>query len=299
MIRLIAALVVSLAVLAGACQSEEDIAPTRESTLPTVAPIDSLPPSVRPNPTTAPDDEVADPTPRGNLGLELVRSFPHDANAWTQGYVIEDGRIFESTGDWEASESTLREIDPISGETLRSVAIGEPYFSEGIEIVGDEIIMITWQDNTAFVFDKDTFEVQRTYTYDGEGWGLCLDDATGPNRLVMSDGSATLTFRDPATFEITGTLEVAHNNQDELRLNELECVDGFVYANVWTTNTIVRIDLATGNIVSAIDASVLKDRELGGAGNILNGIAYDERKGTFLLTGKFWPAVFEVRFVSQ
>ncbi len=281
-----------MVVLAGACQSGDSTPPTRESTLPTVAPVESVPPASRDRQAKA----EADPTPAGELTVEVVREFPHDPDAWTQGYLIEQGRLFESTGDWEASESTLREIDPETGAVLRSVDVGEPFFSEGIELVGDQIYMITWQDNTAFVFGRESFEVDNTFSYDGEGWGLCLDDHGNNNRLVMSDGSETLTFRDPATFEEIGTLQLVHDGS--FRLNELECVDGFAYANVWTTDIIVRIDLATGQIASTIDASALKIR-MGNAGNILNGIAYDESNNTFLLTGKFWPSAFEVRFVPR
>ncbi len=278
--------------MAGACQSGDSTPPTRDSTLPTVAPVESIPPATRDQQAAG----EADPTPTGQLTVEVVREFDHDPDAWTQGYLIEQGRLFESTGDWEASESTLREVDPESGDVLRSVDVGQPFFSEGIAQVGDQIYMITWQDNTAFVFDRETFEVDTTFSYDGEGWGLCLDDHDGNNRLVMSDGSETLTLRDPVTFEATGTLQLVHDGS--FRLNELECVDGFAYANVWTTNIIVRIDLATGEIASTIDASPLKNL-MGGAGNILNGIAYNEATNTFLLTGKFWPSAFEVRFVPR
>ncbi len=293
MLRISSTIFVGLVVLAGACQASNDSnPPTRSTTQPTVAPVDSVPASSRSEQAAA----EADPTPDGQLVLEVVREFPHDTDAWTQGYLIEQDRLFESTGDFQSSESTLREVDPETGEVLRSVNVGEPYFSEGIEQVGDRIYMITWQDNTAFVFGRETFEVEETFTYQGEGWGLCLDDHDGNNRLVMSDGSETLTFRDPETFEATSTLQI--DNDGSFRLNELECVDGFAYANVWTTNIIVRIDLETGEIASTIDASELKTR-LGGAGNILNGIAYDEASNTFLLTGKFWPSAFEVRFVPR
>lgn len=282
---------IALALLAGACDTLDLGDDQREGAPPDVVPI-TLVPAPQRNPTTT------DPTPNvplGDLTVELIRSFDHDPDAWTQGLLIEQGRLFESTGDFEASESTLREIDPRNGEVLRELLVGEPYFSEGIELVGDRIFMLTWQDNTAFVYDRDTFTLEETFTYQGEGWGLCQDQ----DRLVMSDGSQTLTFRDPATFEVQGTLPVLHQGDDALRLNELECVDGYAYANVWLTNLIVRIDLATGSIVSSIDASSLKDDELDGAGNILNGIAYDEASGTFLLTGKFWPTVFEVEFVAK
>ncbi len=273
--------------LAGSCQSATPEETYRESTLPPQRTVVSVPDSRR---ATSEPVEV----PFGDLTVEILDQFQHDPGAWTQGYAMANGQLFESTGDWDLSDSTLREIDRESGEILRSVDVGEPLFSEGIEIVGDQIFMITWQDNVAFTFDRETFAKIETFSYAGEGWGLCLDG----DRLVMSDGSETITFRNPETFEVVDTLEISHPGNDFYRLNELECVDGYAFANVWLTDLIVRIDLTTGEVVSTIDASILKD-EIGGRGDILNGIAYDEAADAYLLTGKQWPTTFVVRFVER
>jgi glutaminyl-peptide cyclotransferase len=229
--------------------------------------------------------------PEGDLVPEVVRTMPHDTAAFTQGYVLDGDRLFESTGQY--GESSLREVHPGTGEVRRSVPVGADYFAEGLELVDDRLVLLTWQEQTAFVYDPATFEVVGQLGYEGEGWGLCrLDD-----RLVMSDGSDQLTFRDPVTFEPLGTVPVRDQDDPVDDLNELECVDGEVWANVWQTDRIVRIDPITGAVLANVDASgLLSEAERAGA-DVLNGIAHVDGTDRFLLTGKYWPTVFEVRFV--
>jgi len=175
---------------------------------------------------------------------------------------------------------------------LRWAPLADEYFGEGLTVVGDSLIQLTWLAGKAFVYDIDTFEVTTVFDYEGQGWGLCFDGVA----LVMSDGSSSLTMRDPETFMIVGTVIVQLNGSDVALLNELECVAGKIYANIWQTDTIVEIDPATGDVMAVIDAAGLLDGTDTAGVDVLNGIAYDETSETFLLTGKLWPAMFEVVF---
>jgi glutaminyl-peptide cyclotransferase len=181
-----------------------------------------------------------------------------------------------------------------SGAVLRQLNIPSPYFAEGLALVGEQLIQLTWQNQVAFLYDRATFASQGQFTYTTEGWGLCYDGT----RLVMSDGTSLLYFRDPSTFATQGTVTVRLNGAPLDHLNELECVDGFVYANVWTTDYIVKIDPATGRVVARINASGLLTPEERSHTDVLNGIAVDPSNGDFLITGKFWPKLFRVHFVA-
>jgi glutamine cyclotransferase len=230
-----------------------------------------------------------------DLLWEVVSRRPHDAQAWTQGLQLdEDGRLFESTG--KLGRSTLREVDPWTGSVLRSVALPDDQFAEGIASVDGTLVQLTWQDGIARAWDAATFEQLATYPYRGEGWGLCFDG----QRLVMSDGSDRLTFRDAATFEELGTVTVIHD-LDDLRLNELECVAGQVWANAYLTDSVVRIDPESGLLTGSLDLSLL--RSLGGMDaegwEVLNGIAHDTATDTYLVTGKLWSELFEIRVLED
>ena len=224
--------------------------------------------------------------------VEVVREFSHERDAYTQGLVWWNGQLFESTG--RAGESTLRRLDPQTGQVVQRIDVPAQYFGEGLALVDRRLIMLTWRAQRAFSYDRDSFEQLDTYRYQGEGWGLCYDN----ERLVMSDGSDRLTYRDPITFEPLGEQRVRLRGQPLYELNELECVNGAVYANVWTENFIVRIDPATGQVTDYIDAAgLLRGADLIGS-EVLNGIAYDPEAQTFYITGKWWPKMFEVRFVN-
>ncbi len=225
-------------------------------------------------------------------GIRVLERIPHQTDAFTQGLVFQEGRLFESTG--LRGESSLREVDPGTGDIIRQVALEDHYFGEGLAAVGDSLVMLTWQEGTAFVFERDTFTLTDTFAYSGEGWGLCFDGSS----LVMSDGSSTLQYRDPETFEVRKTVDVVRPDGRPLPLlNELECVAGHVYANVFTTTYIVRID--EGGQVGAIYdlASLLTAAEWASLGPeaVLNGIAFNEATGNFLVTGKLWPWMFEIQ----
>jgi glutaminyl-peptide cyclotransferase len=222
------------------------------------------------------------------MRVEVVETVPHDTSAFTQGLLFDDrGRLFESTG--LEGRSTLREVDPDTGAVLRSEQIDPTIFAEGLALVDDRLIQITYQDGRAFVYDAETFEREETFEYTGEGWGLCYDG----ERLVMSTGSDTLTFRDPETFEPIGDVQVTMGGAPVELLNELECVEGKVYANLWTTNSIVVIDPASGEVETLIDASSLM-RPAGA--DVLNGIAVDPEGGLWL-TGKLWDKMYQVELV--
>lgn len=226
---------------------------------------------------------------------EILATYPHDAAAFTQGLLLSGEHLYESTGIY--SQSTLREVVPETGEVLREVELAPNYFAEGLTLVGDRLIQITWREGTALVYDLDTFEQTDTLSYEGEGWGLCYDGED----VVMSDGSATLTRRDPETFEVLGTTEVRLGGEPVTMLNELECVNGFVYANVWQTDTILKI-AEDGRVAEEIDASTLlstAERAQLSRDAVLNGVAYNPETETFYLTGKLWPKLLEVRFESQ
>ncbi len=247
-----------------------------------------------PGPTTAPPTV---PT----LRPEVLAELPHDPSAFTQGFEIDDGVLYEGTG--LEGRSQLRELNPDTGAVLRSVPLPGELFGEGITVVGDRIWQLTWQDGVVLEWDRPTLTLRREIPIQGEGWGLCDDDGEPSDgqsgRLVRSDGTDRLRFHDPVTFVEQGSVAVTLDGAPVDRLNELECVDGQVWANVWQTDRIVRIDPATGRVTAVVDAAGLLDPAQRADTDVLNGIAaVPGDDGTFLITGKLWPVTFRVRFVS-
>lgn len=238
------------------------------------------------------DSAVRDPEthniPAGAT-FEIVEEIPHDTSAFTQGLELSDGRLFESTG--LVGASSIREVDPETGEVLRILPVDE-VFAEGLTIVDDSAIQLTWKDGEAYRYDLDTFARTETYSYDGEGWGLCDDG----DRLVMSNGTPTLQFRNRSDFSLISTVEVLFNNSPVDELNELECVDGRVWANIWRSSLIIEIDPATGQVVRVLNARSLTPPSVeGSSSSVLNGIAHDPTDDTYLVTGKQWPTMYRVR----
>ncbi|MFL6235782.1 MAG: glutaminyl-peptide cyclotransferase [Thermoanaerobaculia bacterium] len=225
------------------------------------------------------------------LKVKVLSTRPHDPGAFTQGLVLDGDTLFESTG--LNGESSLREVDPQTGKVKRKLDVPSEYFAEGLALVDGRLIQLTWQEEKAFVYNRSDFKKVAEFRYDGEGWGLCFDGA----RLVMSDGSNRLTFRDPKTFAVDSILSVTLAGKPATRINELECVDGVVYANVWQTDDILRIDPKDGRVTAVIDASGLLTPEERQKADVLNGIAWNPRTRTFLITGKHWPRMFEVELV--
>ena len=228
------------------------------------------------------------------LGVEILSERPHDAGAFTQGLLWHDGSIYESTGQY--GESTIRQVDPETGEVLKSRALSDEHFGEGLARVGEQLIQLTWNAGVAYVWDLASLDLVETRHYGGKGWGLCFDGES----LLMSDGTPQIARRDPETLAVLETLEVRLDGRPVPDINELEFAEGWLYANVWRTDWVIRIDPSSGEVVALIDASPLRDR-LGPATDpdaVLNGIAYLPETATFLLTGKNWPSAFEVIFVE-
>lgn len=225
-------------------------------------------------------------------GYEVVASYPHDASAFTQGLLLEDGVLYESTG--RHGQSSLRKVDLETGEVLKVRNLTGAYFGEGAAIAGGKIIQLTWRSQKGFVYDKHTFELLETFTYPGEGWGLTYDGRS----LIMSDGTDVLRYLDPATFKETGKLEVYGENGPVNNLNELEFVEGEIFANIWGSDRIARVDPGTGRVKGWIDLSgILSEKDREGGEDVLNGIAYDPGKKRLFVTGKLWPKLYEIRVV--
>lgn len=224
--------------------------------------------------------------------VDVISVRPHDARAYTQGLLLHEGELYESTGLY--GESSLRRVDPDTGEVRQRIDIDAAYFAEGLALVGDRLIQLTYQEHAAFVYRRDTFARTDQFRFDNaEGWGLCYDG----KRLVMSDGTGTLTFRNPETFAVVGEMDVTRAGRYAIHLNELECVGDRIYANIWPTDTIVEIDARTGVVTAEIDVYGLLTPEERAQAQIPNGIAWDPATEHFLITGKFWPWLFEVAFV--
>ena len=229
--------------------------------------------------------------------VEIIEWFPHDPDAFTQGLEVADGTMYESTG--LRGRSSLRAVDATTGEVIAQVDLADELFGEGITVVGDRIVQLTWQSGTALVYDRSTLRSMGEHAYDGEGWGLCLSDDV----LIMSDGSDRLARRDPQTFELLGTATVTASGYDGRLdyLNELECVDDLVLANVWQTDRLLVIDPVPGRVVASIDASPLVDdvsRHASSDIDVLNGVAFDPDSATLWMTGKLWPRLYRVRIVE-
>ncbi len=222
--------------------------------------------------------------------FEVVAAWPHDRGAFTQGLLVRNGGFLESTG--LNGQSSLREVEMKTGRVLKQVSLAPQYFGEGLAVIGDRAFMLTWQHGKGFVYDADTFRLEREFAYTGEGWGLATDGTS----LILSDGTAQLRFLDPTTFAVTRTVEVTSEGKPVEHLNELEFIRGEVFANVWQENQIVRIDPATGVVRGLIDCSGLLPRtEIRPDTDVLNGIAYDAAADRLFLTGKRWPKIYEVR----
>jgi len=222
-------------------------------------------------------------------GYTVVRTYPHDPTAFTQGLQYVDGFLYEGTG--QNGQSSIRKVNLETGVVLQRRDLAKEHFGEGITVWNDEVYQLTWQSGIGFVYDRQTFAPKRTFRYTGEGWGLTRD-ADG---LIMSDGTGTLRFVDPATFAERRRVKVTAAGAAVPRLNELEYVKGEIFANVWTTDEVARIDPATGRVTGWVDLGhLLTDRERAST-DVMNGIAYDAAGDRLFVTGKWWPKLFEVR----
>jgi glutaminyl-peptide cyclotransferase len=229
------------------------------------------------------------------FGYRVVSEYPHDRRAYTQGLVYIDGVLYEGTGQY--GKSTLRRVDLETGEVLQAVGLSKEYFGEGIAVLGDRIYQLTWKSGICVVFDRATFELLEVFTYQTEGWGLTTDG----EQLIMSDGTNRLFIRDPETFAELDTIDVYDGVRAIWNLNELEIVDGEIWANVWQTDHIARIDPETGQVTGWIDLTGLlseSDRRTHRV-DVLNGIAHDPETDRLFVTGKLWPKLFEIEVVPR
>jgi len=263
-------------------------------------------PTTRPVPTSLPSPTPTSrqvptslPSPAPTEGIPvysycIVDTFPHDRGAYTQGLVYQEGVLYEGTGQY--GRSTLRRVELETGRVLQLYALPPQYFGEGITTWGQRIIQLTWKNREGFVYDKTGFELLDTFRYSTEGWGITHDGT----RLIMSDGTSTLHFWDPETLEEIGQVQVHDDHGPVARLNELEYVQGKVYANVWLTDRIAIIDPQTGQVTAWADlAGLLKPEDYTRQVDVLNGIAYDAAEDRLFVTGKWWPKLFEIDLITS
>ena len=257
-------------------------------------------PSVTASPQTVADPAAPAPAPTPppvvtRQSYEVVRQLPHDTAAFTQGLFFHDGTLFESTGRY--GESQLRKLDPNTGTVLSAKDLPATVFGEGSARWNDRMIVLTWQAGTGFVVDLGTLETVSSFSYPGEGWGLTASDT----HLIQSNGSDQLLFLDPETFKITKRVRVTLNGNPLRKLNELEWINGEVWANVWQADQVVRVDPESGHVLGVIDLTGLfpaADRDAP-LDDVLNGIAYDAATDRLFVTGKHWPNLFELRIVDN
>lgn len=239
-------------------------------------------------------DTSMPPQTASQFTVNVKNTLPHDRGAFIQGLVYQEGIFYEGTGLY--GRSSLRKVTPETGNVIQEINLAPNIFGEGITIWGDKIIQITWKSRKGFVYDKNTFERLATFSYPTEGWGITHDDT----RLIMSDGTATLYFWNPETLAETGRITVTDHGVPVTQLNELEYINGEVWANVWQTNKIARINPETGTVTGWIDASgLLSAEDLTQQVDVLNGIALDAETGRVFITGKLWPKIFEIELISQ
>jgi glutamine cyclotransferase len=237
---------------------------------------------------TAKQAPAAKPTAAPVYGYKIVRTYPHDRTSFTEGFFVLDGQFWESTG--LEGRSYIRRIDIESGRVLQQYNIPSKYFGEGIVIIGNQLFELTYKHGLAFVYDKSTFQLLKTFQYSGEGWALTTD---GKN-LIFDDGSSVLKFLDPATFKEVRRITVTDAGQPVDQINELEYIKGEIWANIWQEEKIARIDPRTGKINSWLDMRGLLSVMESVGTDVLNGIAYDAKTDRIFVTGKFWPKVFEI-----
>ena len=227
-------------------------------------------------------------------GYRVVKAFPHDPESYTQGLVYDAGLLHESTG--QRGSSRLRTVELETGKVLRETELPRTHFGEGLALVGERLIQLTWEEQVARIYERATLKAVDQFEYEGEGWGLAYDGT----HLVMSDGSETLVFRDPETFKEMRRVRVLLNGQPLRMLNELEMVEGELWANVWKQDYLVRIDPRTGTVLGFVDLTGIFDRRtIRNEDAVLNGIAYDPAGKRLFVTGKLWPKLFQIEVVPK
>lgn len=253
------------------------------------------------NSTDADKNELPTNTVPAVLNYTITNVYPHNTGSFTEGLEWHDNAIYESTGSPDyTGTSKLAKIDLLTGKDIRKITLAKEYFGEGMTVLNGKIYQLTYKEMKCFVYDFATFKKLKEFSYTGQGWGMTNDG----KYLIMDDGSNNLYYRDPVNFQVVKVVGVTDNNGPLASINELEYVDGFIYANVWFTNMIVKIDPASGKVVGKADFSYVLNKYAPGAisdedqanSAVLNGIAYDSVGKRFFITGKLWPKLFEVKF---
>jgi len=278
-LRVFSVVIVSALVLGFFFWPEGEATPAPQS-------IDSAPAA---DPKAAPAAEALTPE---RLRVRVLNSYPHDAEAYTQGLVWQGGNLYESTG--LNGRSSVRRVDVASGEVEHRFDLSQEYFGEGLAVAGDRLIQITWKRGAAFSYDLETLQSVAEWSYSGDGWGLCYDG----EQFYMTDGSANLTVRSAEDFSLIDTRVITLRGRPQRAVNELECAEGVIYGNVYGSEVIVRIEPTSGVITGVVDARGLLTAEEGAGVDVMNGIAYDPTDRVFYLTGKLWPKMFQVVFES-
>jgi glutamine cyclotransferase len=285
----VAVFVLAVLVVGALAFSLSSLAPFNGSS-PTPTPTQTPPPT-SPTPTISPAPTLDPSTSNGptSYTYKIVKTYRHDPSAFTEGLVFDNGVLYESTG----LTSSLRRVDLESGNVLQKVSLSEEYFGEGLAVVNYSLVQLTWQNQIGFIYDKSTFSLLGNFSYNTEGWGLTYDG----NRLIMSDGSSKLTFLDPITFQKNGQVIVHDGKTSIANINELEYVNGDVYANIWLQQKIAIIDPQNGNVKGWIDLTGIYQSH--NIDDVLNGIAYDSQNNRLFITGKYWPNLYQIIIIPK
>jgi glutaminyl-peptide cyclotransferase len=258
------------------------------------------PPTQTPSPPTSSPTSTPKPSPTQSTAngpttytYKIVKTYPHNTTAFTEGLVFDNSVLYESTGTFESSPSSLRQVNLENGVVQKEIFLSSQYFGEGLTVVDGSIVQLTWQSNIGFVYDKETFGLLKNFSYSTEGWGLTYNG----NKLIMSDGSANLYFLDSTTFQKTGQVSVHDGNTSITNINELEYVNGDVYANIWLQQKIAIINPQNGGVKGWIDLTgIYQSNNLD---EVLNGIAYDSATGRLFVTGKDWPSLYQITITPK
>ncbi len=250
-----------------------------------------------PSASSASGQQAATVTPAAEVPVwtyEVVNTWPHDTTAYTQGLIYHDGILYESTG--LNGQSSLRKVELQTGKVLKKIPVASQYFAEGMTLLNGRIFQLTWQNQKGFIYEPENFRQIGEFAYTGEGWGLTHDGQS----LILSDGTNQIRFINPETFKVERAISVVYKGKEVMELNELEYIRGEIYANIWQTDEIIRIDPKTGKVLGVIDLTgLLPGKRANEADDVLNGIAYDEKGQRIFVTGKRWPKLFEIRLKAK
>jgi glutamine cyclotransferase len=250
--------------------------------------------AVPPTPVSVIPRAVPDWQRYNDLSYEVIRQYPHDAGAYTQGLIWSQGHWIEGTGG--NGQTSIRRVEKQTGRVVLRKELAAEYFGEGVTELNGKIYQLTWKNQTGFVYDAKTFQWQKNFGYSGEGWGLTTDGQL----LIMSNGSERLRFLDPTTFRVVNEISVLRDGKPVTQLNELEFIEGEIFANIWFRDEIVRIHPADGKVIGTIDLSGIDAKETRKEPDfVLNGIAYDISTGDLFVTGKCWPKIYQIRLKAK